>query len=68
MLEGDAGLEEARGVGERLELFVGGHHAFIAIEFLLFASGIDDDFWKETGSMEVEVGVEIIGVITISCV
>ena len=54
LLEGDAGLEEARGVGELLTpaFAVGGHHPFIAIEFPLFAlastmiSGKKQGRWK----------------------
>lgn len=53
VFEGDVRLEETLGLRERLELFVGGHHALGEVAFPLFALGIDDDLGKETRPMEV---------------
>jgi hypothetical protein len=52
VLEGYVRLEETLGLGERLELFVGGNQPFVGVVFVL---GIEDDLRKETGPMEVEV-------------
>lgn len=58
--EGDAGLEVAFGVGQRLELFIGRVHMAVGIAAALPAFSIDADFGEEAGAMEVEVRREVV--------
>ena len=58
LLEGDAGFEVARGLGQGFQFFVRGLHVFLAVALAEFAFGIGIVGGEVAGPMEVEVGAQ----------
>lgn len=54
-VKGDTRLEIPRGLWQRCELLVRGHHVFVVITFFLFAFGIDHGAREEAWPMVIQV-------------
>ena len=59
-MERQTWFQKAFGVRQGFQFFIRRHHPFVRVSFLLFSLGIRFEFGKETRSVVVHIGIEMV--------